>query len=86
MDGVEADGRQEMLRTSSRDWSGEGEEAADLKKYVIWGWPVAKQLSALHSGSPGFAGSDPGLGPTHCLSSHTVAGIPRKGEEDGHGC
>ena len=37
-------------------------------------------------GSAGFTGSDPGCGPTHCLSSHAVAGVPHKTEEDGHGC
>ena len=33
-----------------------------------------------------FACSDPSCGPMQHLSSHCVAAIPHKIEEDGHGC
>ena len=35
---------------------------------------------------PGFAGLDPGCGPTHHVPGHAVARVPHKIEEDGHGC
>ncbi len=39
--------------------------------------PVAQRLSShIPLQQPGFAGSDPGCGPTHCSSSHAVPGIP----------
>ena len=41
----------------------------------------AQQLSShILFGSPGFAGLDVGCRPTHCLSSHAVAGIPHTKE------
>ena len=36
-------------------------------------WWLSGQVSALRFSSPGFAGSDPRRGPTHCSSSHAVA-------------
>ena len=38
-------------------------------------WPTG-QVCVLCFSSLGFAGPDPWCGPTHCLSSHAVVGVP----------
>ena len=39
---------------------------------VNWGQAGGVEVT-LRFGGPGFAGLDPGCGPTHCSSSHAVA-------------